>query len=90
MRVSPVQSPTVRTIDDHESRNLSPGRYTGEEIKLSEKDEKDEEDSSQSLGSKSDSKIEGIKNKDDLLNELDVEEIEVVKGNNEVFALKLN
>lgn len=84
------QSPTVRAIDDRESQNLTPGRYTGDELQLSEKDEKDEEDSSQSLGSKSDSKIEEIKDADDSMNELGVEEIEVVKGNNEAFALKLN
>ena len=69
------QSPTVRAIDDHESPSQ---RYTADELQLSEKDEKDEEDSSQSFRSKTDSKVEEIKDDDDSVNELGVEEIEAV------------
>ena len=72
------QSPTVRAIDDYESQNQTPGRYTADELQLSEKDEKDEEDSSQSFRSKSDSKVEEIKDDDDSVNELGVKEIEAV------------
>ena len=46
-------SPTVRAIEDHESL----GRYTADELQLSEKDEKEEMDS-HSFNSKTDSNAE--------------------------------